>query len=52
MGSDAVGVHALADLGEEAPLLRLSPRPGDSRLGIDDDVFGLDQPVFEQRCQR
>ena len=42
----------LADLGEKARLLGLAPRARDSRLGVDDDVLALDQPVFEQRRQR
>ena len=35
---DAVGVDALGDLGEQAPLLGVAPGTADARLGVDDDA--------------
>ena len=52
MAGDAIGMHALADLAIEARLLRVAPGAADARLGVDDDVVGIDRAGLDQRHQR
>src|SRR5262245_40204951 len=52
MMSYAVSVKAFRDFREQHGLFCSPPRPGHSRLGIDDDFIELDRLVLEQGNER
>ncbi len=50
--ADAIGVEALGHFREQHFLFRRPARAGHARLGVDDDLVGIDGLGFEQRNQR
>jgi hypothetical protein len=51
VAGDGVGVDPLPHLGVQVGFLGRSPGTGDTRLGVDDDVLGLDRAGGDERAQ-